>query len=236
MNDNILQSIIHEYLQTHPKPGEPPMIHLDVPTHDPDRDHAKFRVSDAGKCRLMRYWKRQGIVPSNLPSLDIRLVMESGNLIHAWIQHVLQAMHVLEVAEQELVDDHKIGHLDCLIMYKKNWVLYDLKTVSGKKMWYFHKHGERPDKAHIYQILTYHAMLADKIRPCPDDVRIAYISRDTCEIQECRIPLGHLNDVLDDWAALIAAWEVKMEPEPTAEAWECKYCAYKDRCHQEESV
>lgn len=232
MNDNILQTIFYDYLISHPKPGEKPEITLSVPTHDPDRDNSKFRVSDAGKCRLMRYWKRQGIPPSNTPSLDIRLVMESGNLLHAWFEYVFGKMGVVETVEQEVQDIHKLGHLDCILTYNNIRILYDLKTISGKKMYYLNKNGNKPDKQHIYQVLTYYSLL----RPFPDEVRIAYINRDNLEICECIVDLEDLKNiksVMGDWAALIAAWEMNMEPEPTAEDWECNYCSYHDRCHQD---
>lgn len=226
--ENILQHLIHEYLTTYPKPGEPPEITLTVPTHDPNRDHSKFRISDAGKCHLMRFWKRQGIEPTNSSSFDIRLVMESGNLLHAWFQYVLKKIGVIEAAEMEVQDEHKLGHFDCILAYNNTRILYDLKTISGKKMYYFHKNGDKPDKQHIYQVLTYHSLL----HPWPDDVRIAYISRDTLEICECVVHLGHnaLVEAANDWGALIGAWEVDMSPAPNPEPWECNYCVYRDAC------
>ena len=55
-----LQTILQRYFNRDLSPNVQPTMRLEVGTHDPSRDNSKFRVSDAGKCRLMRYWKRQG--------------------------------------------------------------------------------------------------------------------------------------------------------------------------------
>lgn len=229
-DDFMLQDVIYAYLNRLDRLNRSisePVIHLEVPTHDLNRDHTKFRVSDAGKCRLMRYWKRQGVEPTNLPSSQNRLVMESGNLLHAWFQYALHKMQILESAEQTVEDEHRIGHLDCIVAHEGRRILYDLKTVSSKKLYFFHKNGEQPDRHHVHQVLSYHGML----KPLPDEVRIAYISRDTLDICECVIPFSKVGPVIDDWAILITTWTMQEPPKPSPESWECRYCMYQERCN-----
>ncbi|MEM2963737.1 MAG: hypothetical protein QXN01_04560, partial [Candidatus Anstonellales archaeon] len=50
----------------------------------------KFRVSDAGRCHLMRYWKRQGKPASDEPDARTQRVFEVGHVFHVWLQDLLQ--------------------------------------------------------------------------------------------------------------------------------------------------
>lgn len=221
----MLQEIIDQYLAS----DRGRKIDLEIPIHidNPDEDR-KFRMSDAGKCRLMRYWKRQG-KEGLKPNANGLRVMEAGNLLHAWLNHVLEAMHVLALGEQELEDDHRIGHLDAIVQDGKHSILYDFKTISSKKAYYQAKNGWGVDDNHAYQLVTYSdALPISQV----DEARIAYINRDTMEIVELPVDLFsfYQETVRKDWRILIEAWEAKQEPTANAEYWECNYCRYNESC------
>jgi hypothetical protein len=194
------------------------------------RDTSKFRVSDAGKCRLMRYWKRQGkdytldIPPKALRAMDI------GIHLHEWIQGVLQDQVDLIYVELEVSDEHRLGHLDALVEMGGRTFLYDFKFVNGKKMYYLTKNGTpEADKQHAYQIVTY----ADMITMLPDELRVAYIDRDSLDILEIPVEYDQMRPaVFEDWDTLIAAWSYRNEPRANPQYWECRYCIYKDVCDQ----
>lgn len=229
--NNILQTIISEYLQTHPKPGEKPEITLTVPTHDPDRDTSKFRVSDAGKCRLMRYWKRQGKPALHETPFEWRIQAEAGNLLHAWIQFIVNASGCLVDAEGELQDEHRIGHFDMILERPDGTerLLYDIKTISNKKAFYMAKYGNGADEHHQLQLVTYFQMCPPGI----DTLRIAYVTRDTLDIREIPILVAEMKDrVEEDWSLLTEAWDKQIEPAANPEQWECKGCQYHDACDQ----
>ena len=86
-----LASIIDDYLSSiRPKENLIPMtIHFDEKTDAP-----KFRVSDAGRCRLYRYWKRQGKERLQPDAKGLR-IMEAGNLYHAFLTYALHESGVL---------------------------------------------------------------------------------------------------------------------------------------------
>jgi len=196
--------------------------------HDTDdRDHSKFRVSDAGKCRLMRYWKRQGkpMDPHYTPE-GLR-IMHVGIMIHNWIQGVVKQAGVALAIELELEDFHRIGHLDALVHLDGKRVLYDFKTVNEKKWFYLEKSNFRPDFQHVAQIITYGQM----IDPQPDKMVILYLNRDTLKLAECLVDAICYEDmIIDDWETLISAWKRQIEPNPDPENWECGYCAYRSTC------
>ena len=192
-----------------------------------ERDNSKFRVSDAGKCRLMRYWKRQGkpmeshYTPEGLRTLHV------GILIHNWIQDVIKNAGIALALELELEDFNRIGHLDALVKLEGKLVLYDFKTVNGKKWFYLSKNNFRPDLPHIAQILTYSQM----IDPQPDKSFIVYINRDTLDMVESAVvPSVWGEKVTTDWDILITCWEKQIEPAQTTEQWECNYCGYRVGC------
>lgn len=234
----MLQQLLQQYFAT---PQDVPIIELTVGTHDANRDNSKFRASDAGKCHRMRYWKRQGKAGKQDIPFETQMAMQTGNLLHAFIQYALNREGVLLASEQELQDEHRIGHFDAILRDTQpsehypmgQTILYDFKTVGGKQMYYL-KQDRSPKPEHVAQIRTYYQMsLSDeklsafeiKIDAC----RIAYISRDTLEILDLPVTLN-LNQVADDWITLYGLWERQETPPMTRNNWECKYCQYNAEC------
>jgi CRISPR/Cas system-associated exonuclease Cas4 (RecB family) len=226
---NVLQTILDDFVRTYPKPGQPPELDLTVGTHDPDRDHSKFRLSDAGRCRLMRYYKRQGKAAGNGMPAHVLLQMQAGNLLHAWIERACYEMGCLVASEAALEDEHRLGHFDMILERPDGTehILYDIKTITSKKAYYMDRDGKTVDPQHVSQLVSYALMLPDPV----DKLRIAYVIRDTMEIRDVPVAMSeHEDDVLDDWARLITAWKAGMEPEPNPKDWECRYCQYASVC------
>lgn len=192
------------------------------------RDNSKFRVSDAGKCRLMRYWKRLGREYTlDIPSKSLR-AMDIGIQLHDWIQRILKVQGGLIYAELEVSDDHRLGHLDALVEMDGQMILYDFKFVNGKKLYYLTRNSPlKADKQHSHQIVTY----ADMITFLPDELRVAYIDRDSLDILEIPVDYAQMRpDVFQDWDTLITAWERQEEPTANPQSWECRYCIYTAEC------
>jgi CRISPR/Cas system-associated exonuclease Cas4 (RecB family) len=229
---NIIQYILYQFVQTYPQPGQPAQLELTVGTHDPDRDNSKFRLSDAGKCRLMRYFKRQGQPVTNTLTPDVLLQMQAGNILHAYIERAAHEMGYLVASEEKLEDEHRIGHFDMIIKAPTDdagLVLYDIKTITSKKAYYMAKDGKHADPQHVAQVVSYAQMYPEKL----DRLRIAYVIRDTLDIQEAPISLSeHEDDVNADWAILISAWTTQTPPAANPQSWECGYCPYKQDCPQ----
>lgn len=228
--ENTLQAILDEFVLTYPKPGQPAQLDVTVGTHDPNRDNSKFRLSDAGRCRLMRYYKRQGYLKTEPIPPDVLLMMQAGNLLHGWIERAVHEMGCLVSSEDTLEDEHRIGHFDMIIQHPQSQerILYDIKTITSKKAYYMEKNGIRAaNPQHIAQLVSYDLMLPDHI----DALRMAYVVRDTMKMYE--IPIHreeHEEAVMDDWSILIAAWKANEEPEANPEPWECRYCPYASEC------
>jgi CRISPR/Cas system-associated exonuclease Cas4 (RecB family) len=227
---NIIQTMLHQFVNTYPQPGQPAQLELTVDTHDPDRDNAKFRLSDAGRCRLMRYWKRQGKLATSTMTPDVLLQMQAGNLIHAYIERAAHDTGILVASEDRLEDEHRIGHFDMIIKDvggSRGHILYDIKTISSKKAYYMAKDGKQADPQHVAQVISY-ATLYRKFGGELDELRIAYVIRDTMEILEA--PISHSAAAEADWNILIGAWICQEPPAANPEKWECRYCAYASDC------
>jgi hypothetical protein len=107
--------------------------------------------------------------------------------------------------------------------------LIDVKTVKGKEAGYLAKYGKQAKQQHVFQIVSYASLLV----PRPDTLIVAYIERETLNVvQEATVDYErHIKDVEDDWRILIDAWKMKIAPEANPdEAWECKFCGYRDGC------
>jgi len=193
-----------------------------------ERDYSKFRVSDAGRCRLMRFLKRLGVSPTDLPDSRTLRIFEVGHTFHKWIQGILQEKNLLLSAEHRLEDEHRLGHIDAVILSEtQKLIIYDFKTVHSKKFSYI----QQADEHHAQQVLTYYLMLPDEIRGEVEDVRVAYISKDDLRIEEFSVLSPELiAKTKEDWEILISAWEKGKEPEPNPKIWECKFCPYKSMC------
>ena len=227
----MLQEILAHYFTRPPLGDEAASIILNVATHQPHRDTSKFRASDAGKCHRMRNWKRQGKAGKQDLSFEVQMALQTGNLLHAFIQYALSRENVLAAAELELEDAHRIGHLDALIKDGDKLMLYDFKTVGGKQMYYLKKEA-RPKAEHVAQVLTYRAMwqtarVLDPIHEC----RIAYVSRDTLEVLDLPVADERHAAVTRDWEMVGDYWARQATPPMCANGWECcKYCQYQADC------
>lgn len=232
-----LASVIDTYLSSiRPREHLIPMtIHFDEETDD-----RKFRVSDAGRCRLYRYWKRQGKERPKPDAKGLRL-MEAGNIYHAWLSYALHESGVLLDSEIEVENEHCKGHADAFINLDGQYILYDFKTISSKQAGYMLSNGCKVKKEHAYQVLSYYIMMdngeiftKDQRTTCfimPHECRIAYITREEMEfIAEIPVDLDLLPQVKKDWQILISAWKKQEEPQANPEVWECKFCPYKNVC------
>jgi CRISPR/Cas system-associated exonuclease Cas4 (RecB family) len=192
------------------------------------RSHEKFRVSDAGRCHLMRYWKRQGKPLTDEPDARTQRVFEVGHVFHVWLQDLLKEKGLLIEREKEVEDIHRIGHVDAIIQNEQGLILYDFKTVHSKKFHYKRKEGNNGDIHYHMQAYTYAMMLPFGVA----DIRIAYISKDDLCIEE--VSVMDTDDISEyvqqDWHTLVSAWNAKLEPEPNPMSWECKYCGYTSSC------
>jgi hypothetical protein len=235
---NILQPILEEYIQTFPGPDDKPEIALTVGTHDPNRDTSKFRLSDAGKCRLMRYNKRHGLPSANSLQPSVLLQMQIGNMFHAYIEHACKDMGVLIASEERLETPDFIGHFDLMLRTRSDTFLYDIKTINNKAAYYMvHDKFQAKPEQHIAQIVSYYMAIDAAYRDgisnlCPPDrLAVAYIVRDTFDMREVEIHLSdHLSRVNDDWGILLRAWKQQTPPEANPAKRECKYCMYAHSC------
>lgn len=224
---NYLETLVHDFVRTYPRPGQPAELDVRVGTHDPYRDNTKFRLSDAGKCRLMRFFKRQGKPETRDLPPDVRLQMQVGNIIHAYIERAAHEMGCLVAAEERLEDDHRIGHFDLIVECHGQSILYDVKSITNKKAYYMARNGGDADAQHIAQVISYVHLYAGPLH----EQRIAYVTRDTLEFREVPVDLArHEDDVLADWAMLISAWTRQEPPAANPQSWECQYCAYGPDC------
>lgn len=231
----MLQTILADYFRHPPQGDQAASIRLDVATHRTHPVHDKFRASDAGKCRRMRYWKRQGKEGQAQVTLETFLALQTGNLLHAFLQYALKSEGVLLCAEAEVTDAHRIGHIDAIIDDGSQAVLYDFKIVNNKQM-YYQKQDGQPKPEHVSQVLTYVEMFS-KMGLSPDytkiqAARVAYLNRDTLElveypIDDMRVTLAAVDA---DWNLLRDNWERQELPPKTAISWKCKYCAYAHDC------
>jgi len=227
---NIIQTILHDFVQSYPQPGQPAQLELSVGTHDPDRDTSKFRLSDAGKCRLMRYWKRLGKPDTRDMPPEVLLQMQAGNIIHAYIERAAHEMGCLVASEDKLEDEHRIGHFDLVLndpLDDAERIMVDIKTITSQKAYYMMRDGKEADDQHIAQLVSYALMYPETL----DGLRIAYVIRDTMEITEAPIDMRRYEDtVIADWAALITAWTTQTAPDANPQRWECRYCGYQSDC------
>jgi hypothetical protein len=236
-----IAEIINQFLQSDDRPTAHTLtmtIHFD---EEPDK--RKFRVSDAGRCRLYRYWKRQGKEQQLQPDINQIKVMEMGNLLHAWLEYVIDFTENLLNAELLVEDTHRKGHADALVELGDKVVLYEFKTIGSKQAWYMLNNGCKAKREHQYQVLSYMDMLHRYHKyDFIDEARILYITRQEMNSKNGdKIPPLHvvadiaadpdlLPKIALDWHTLISAWEDQKQPIANAQDWECRFCPYKDAC------
>ena len=190
----------------------------------------KLAVSDAGKCRLMRWNKLHAEVVEPHPPEVLR-IFEVGNIYHEYIQDIMRKRGIMEYCEYRMTDKHRVGHLDMIINIGGKRVLYDIKTCNAKSFDY--KTPNKIDKHHKHQILTYYQMFKAKHPDIEvDECKMLYVRKDDFTCQEIRIPITEetLMDVDSDWFAMIKAKRDGKEPEANPQHWECRYCVFNTQC------
>jgi len=211
----ILQTILDKYLQDC-------RDKVRVVTEDP-----KFRVSEAGRCHLMRYWKRMGVEPTNPIEVSSLRVFEVGTIIHRWIQEALRESGCLLAEEMVVEDEHRRGHIDAVVQWDGKTIIYDFKTVSPSRF----SDAISPSRNYRYQLYTYYLMYPGQV----DDLVLAYICKDDLLIAEVSLLQGdfqrELDDVKRDWEGLIEGWIQGREPFPNPDSpVECYGCIYRTKC------
>jgi len=184
----------------------------------------KFRVSDAGRCRLMRFWKRQGKPATDIPDARTYRIFEVGIIFHEWLQDLLTEKGILIEKEKEVEDIHRRGHIDAIVKNGERLVLYDFKTVHSRKFNYLKAES---DIHYHFQVVTYAMMLPYGV----EEIRIAYISKDDLRIMEVPVNTDGIEEgVRKDWDTLLLYWQEQKAPPPNPKDWECKYCIYRSSC------
>lgn len=198
-----------------------------------ERDNSKFRISDAGKCHLYRYWKRAGKPMDQKIEANGYRAMELGIQLHELIQEHLYAARmdgkIADIQFERIIEDeHRLGHFDALFSIDKEVILYEFKSVSSKQTYYMRKNGDTEKRQHALQIMTYRNLIPYLIT----QARIAYINRDNLEVvADIQVnPMQWISEMLKDWDTIIEAWKRGIEPEANPEHWECRYCGYRESC------
>lgn len=198
-----------------------------------ERDNSKFRISDAGKCHLYRYWKRAGKPMTQKIEANGYRAMELGIQLHELIQEFLVAARmdgeITDIQFERVVEDeHRLGHFDALFSINGEKILYDFKTISSKQAYFMQKNGDTEKRQHALQLMTYRNLLPYAIK----QARIAYINRENLDVvADIQVnPMRWISETLKDWDTIIGAWKRDREPAANPEHWECKYCPYIQSC------
>lgn len=185
-------------------------------------NYNKFRVSDSGKCKLYRFWKRKGLTYTNLPAPSNIRRTKLGTIIHEWLEKLFAEAGMLIASEQVVENEHIRGSFDMVLDLNGMITLVDIKTIwSIKKPEYLFK----PE--YFLQAMTYKWLLPYKV----DAVKILYI--DISDLEEILIPVPdeYEEKAIQDWNEMIKLWEQNKQPEPEVGKL-CQYCVYKDLCKQ----
>ena len=211
----MIEKIINEYLK---EQRDKPYV-----------SSGKFNVSDAGRCHLMRFWKRKAEkVKADFDERAYR-IFEVGHIFHGFIQDILGKKGDLLARELRVEDEHRAGIIDAIVQSNGKVILYDFKTVHSRKFFWIKKEA---DLHYHYQAATYTSMV--KVKPTGfsiDETRICYISKDDLLIKEVPVFITD-KQLVADWNPLIAAWTTNTEPEKNPMSWECKYCNYIAHCKE----
>jgi CRISPR/Cas system-associated exonuclease Cas4 (RecB family) len=189
----------------------------------PDPDVRKFRVSDAGKCLRMRYLKRKEPQGSqNAGGTNGRQMM--GTLFHEWLEAEIgrELGGGLVGTEIPVEDEHRIGHIDMLIVRDGELVVVDIKTVT-------HTLASRlvasPPVPYLYQAATYASMVG------ANSAEILFLDKDTLERIPVPVPGECWVQAGQDWDRLSQLWVSGTVPDMTENQSECKYCPWSNGCH-----
>lgn len=187
----------------------------------PDPDIRKFRVSDAGKCLRMRYFKR--MEPKGVQNGGSNGRQMMGTLFHEWLEAEIgrELGRGLIGTEIPVEDEHRIGHIDMLIARDGELVVVDIKTVTHMLV---SKLVTSPPVPYLYQAATYASMVG------ANSAEILFLDKDTLDRIPVLVPKECWELARKDWEQLLGFWASGTVPEMTENRSECQRCPWISEC------
>jgi hypothetical protein len=203
--------------------------------HKPDYFHA----SSLGSCKRKQIWGRMAVPATNPLNDRVLRVFGIGEKYHEWFESMFEWAGVLIAKEQEVVNEkyNYKGHFDALVNFGGKNVLFDFKSQHSESFHYLEQDGI--DEGKKLQIVSYAIMGNLKV----DECRILFISKDDLCLLEYKIPIEpYRQKVIDELVELNKYFKAKKIPEALPELekgranWQCRYCAYLDKCRGKDWV
>lgn len=217
MSDFNIQSIINEIIEENSQ------------YKTSKRNNAKFSISDAGGCYRARIYKRLGVAPTRTIEIAALRKMAAGDSAHEKLQQLLWRGKKMFMSENEVEDEHRLGHPDGIIKSGNIKHLVEFKTVEKWSMGWIKKGGAK--REHILQMFTYWELLRKDIQDLNRAV-LSYIKREDFEAHDFYFNWSDniKRDVDQEWQPLIKHWIDKTLPDCTClEMYNGKgpaYCRY----------
>lgn len=200
----------------------------------PSKKERKYYVSDMGKCRRMRFFKRKGVITEF--EGYVNWLLQIGNLYHDFGYKALEAQGLLVEAESRVETDDFSGRYDGIIKDKEGKHPFDFKSVGGYKMKLVMDKGET-DSFDISQLLTYILLLQEDGSDISDEGFIVYINKEPSK----KVPYAffqrsyHLTDyrrrdLKKEMEDMKTAWITNKPPKCNCVRWMKDYNPFQPIC------
>ena len=193
------------------------------------RNNGKFSISDAGTCYRARIYKRMGVEPTRTIPIENLRKMVAGDAGHEKLQNLLWRGKKMFLSENEVEDEHRLGHPDGIIKSGGIKHLIEIKTIEKWGMGWIKKQGAKHE--HVLQMMTYWVLLRKDIVDLNRAV-LSYVKREDFEAKDFYFLWNNdiERQVDEEWQPLIKHWLDKTLPDCTcAEMYNgngAKYCRY----------
>lgn len=213
------------------------LINDSVKREDKHQPVMHWRASRLGQCLKGVYLERLGKEPDQGFDERTLRVFKVGKMFEDWVIKKITDGMPKEDWDSQIVCDlpylDASGHPD--LIFPKEKIIYELKTVHSKKFWYMTKDGS-PDEHYSMQLMFY--LLATGY----PEGRLLYVSKDDLAIAEYKILADNqeLKDkVINELKILNDAWKTKVAPAPEPPIkdgemnWRAKYCNWHKQCMED---
>lgn len=185
-----------------------------------------FWISEAGRCRLMRYWKQIKIPKSNPPG-NLQAFFAKKKIENAYSNLIYNSLGSKGILAEKgfLAESGDIikGNVFCLLREGQEDILCTARMVKNSYL-----AAKPPGKQRHMEAISLMNITGKQY------AKILHIGMNDLSVAEYDVDTSYKEETEQDWNILIESWKRAVEPAPNPEDWECGYCVYKTKCQREQ--
>lgn len=197
------------------------------------RGNGYWGASSLGYCKRYQVLQRAGVLTSGDTNYAWRNAAEDGHMGHAWRQHALHTLGIMNGMEGEIIYEplRYRGHYDLIVTLGGKMILGDIKTQNNRAFRARSRMPGRIDPKHKRQVGSYFHFAKKTKFPDLYASRLYYVNKNTGEREEFELYFesDYFKDIENELVVLNEHWDNGLLPKKEVDHF-CKICPFFGLC------